>query len=422
MSALAKLIDREAERAYLAEVIGAPATLEWLRLDAEQFGDPRNATIARAVLDIFAAGEDVDPVAVRRRLIRGGQLERAGGESALLEIFNSATHTSPTAAAERIRELHRARTMRDALLRATARAEEGNVHEAAAIVQQLAESSGEGQRREVLTAHQAAVAAMEHMGTMREKARTSLVPTGIAELDGIVGGLEPGDLLTIGAQTNVGKSWVTLHAARAQSQAGDRAGVVSLEDPAHLWGSRLVAMESGVSTARIRRRALSQTDFSSIASGIKVIEGHGIDIAIATGSSCAQVIDTMRALVRERGSRCIWIDYAQALLMGGGGQAAHGEQRSNITAIKSAALRLGVPVVLLSQIKRGENPDREPSKYDLKEGGDLEIKSEMVVMMWRDAQHADLLCMKLDKSKVGGVGQAWAYRQLESGALRSVDQ
>jgi replicative DNA helicase len=417
MSRAHQLVDREAERAYLAEVIASPALLDTLRVSPDELGEGRYAAILQAAQDVREAGEEVNLVSLRRWLLESRKLAVAGGDEGLLELHNSATHTSPREAMQRIRELHHARAVREALLRALGLAEAGNASAAMAVVQNLSDRAGAESRRSVVTAHEAAVAAIEHMGAMNDRDTSQLVPTGLGVLDGIVGGLEPGDLLTIGAQTNVGKSWVALTGARAQAHAGHRTGIISLEDPAHLWGARLVAIESGVSTAKMRQRRLTPDDFVSIGKGVELVRGKGIDIAIATGATCPEVVDLMRTMVRDRRSRCIWIDYAQALPLTGG-HSAHDAQRANVTAIKAAAARLGVPVVLLAQIKRGENPDREPTKYDLKEGGDLEIKSEMVVMMWRDV--TQMLHMKLDKSKVGGVGTRWAYAQQDCGRLEMV--
>jgi len=197
---------------------------------------------------------------------------------------------------------------------------------------------------------------------------------------------------------------------------GHRVGIVSLEDPKHLWGSRILSVMSGVSSNAMRRRQLSASDYSHIADALGRARRIGIHLAVEVGATVFQVVDTMRALVRDRGCSLVIVDYAQCL---DGVEAAsqHQAQKRMVTMIKSCAARNGVPLVLMSQIKRGDNPTREPTKYDLKEGGDLEIKSEYALMLWRTKEEPTAIHGKLDKSKVGGNGLRIKLAQRATGVL-----
>ena len=153
--------------------------------------------------------------------------------------------------------------------------------------------------------------------------------------------------------------------------------------------------------------------------------GLPLDVVPAIGASIYEIIDTMRMLVLDRGCEVVTVDYAQCL-HGVDANSDHAALKRMVGMLKSAAERLGVPLILTSQIKRGDDPDREPAMYDLKEGGDLEIKSEYVVMLWRGkpvpgGPLSARIHAKLAKSKVGGVGLRWDWLQQESGALREAD-
>lgn len=81
-----------------------------------------------------------------------------------------------------------------------------------------------------------------------------------------------------------------------------------------------------------------------------------------------------------------------------------------MTRLKAHAARLGVALVIVSQLSRPKDKGEgyEPNKHDLKESGDLENGAEYVVLLWRSKDHDFApVHLKLAKSKNGGIGNVW---------------
>ncbi len=414
----APLHDHQIEREYLGALVQDPGHIDRFPIAPRELHSVRHAAVLEAILALHERKEPIDLLAVRGELERSGTLKRAGGEDGFTDAV-----VSPTASAEalrvRIRELAMLRDVRDKMLRAVVLLDAHDIEGAIGIVHEVADAARLERQREVIASLALMRTTVDHLGLFQDNAPTRLIPTGLSALDEAIGGLEAGDLLTIGAATNVGKSWIALTSAVGAARLGYGVGIISLEDPKHLWGSRLLTMLSGVSSRDMRRRALGPADYDALARVMNDSRELGVHIAIATGASVHEVIDTMRALVRDHGCRSIVIDYAQCL-HGVEASSEHVAAKRMYTMLKGAAERLGVPLILLSQVNRAAAD--EPSKKDLKEGGDLENKSEYVVMLWRGPSERDgttstELRAKLDKSKVGGNGKRFAYRQLPSGAL-----
>lgn len=413
------LTDHNAERQYLGAALTDESVLDRFPVSPIDFERRSHAIVYTAIVLLHSQKQTVDLVTVISELERSGQLRAVGDHDGVYACI-----AAPEAPVEvlqgRLRDLGRLRTMREQLMRAVVRCEQYDASGALDVVNEISEAETSAKHRRIYSAAELVEDTVEHLGLYRESSPTKLIPTGIAALDAEIGGLEAGDMLTFGAQTNVGKSWMALSCAHEIARQGYRAGIVSLEDPARLWGSRMLSMLSDVASKDLRSKRLDVKAYDQLNTARQRARDLGVELATATGATVHEVVDTMRVLVRERGCHVVMVDYAQCL-HGVTASSDHQALKRMVTMVKTAAERLGVPLVLFSQIKRGDNPDREPTKYDLKEGGDLEIKSEYVVMLWRekvaDGLSRSVLQGKLDKSKVGGNGTELTWKQLASGAL-----
>ena len=410
--------DQSAERQYLASVMSDPSTLERYRVEPRDMAWDAHRDVLRALVELVDGGESFDVGKLRNRLEVAGRLERVGGIEGLVSLMEP-PQVSAESLRERILSLSEVRSMREGMVEALNHCDAHRTDAAVETLNRIVESVRAKNDRKIVSFNEAMRSAVAHVAS--EASRSGLVPTGLGVLDYYVGGLSAGDMLTIGGPTNVGKSWVTLFGSHSTADKKRRVGVISLEDPEHLWGSRGLSIEAGVNSGKIRQaRGLSREDMGKIEHAVKT-RHLDLYMAMSIGANYRDVIQDMRRLVHEYGCEIVWVDYAQCLYGVEGAATGHQAQKIMYTHLKAAAARLGVPLVLLSQISRGENPDREPSKYDLKEGGDLEIKSEFIVMIWRESgegANPNVVKAKIDKSKVRGVGTRWWFEQQDSGALK----
>ena len=123
----------------------------------------------------------------------------------------------------------------------------------------------------------------------------------------------------------------------------------------------------------------------------------------------------------SRGARLIAVDYLQEIHASKHQQDRRNEVRFVSSRLKAHARRLGVALLLVSQIarpKEGET-NKRPSKHALKESGDVANMAEVILTLWRERED-DFAPIRVTvvKSKWGGVGKEWEMlRSTDTGRL-----
>lgn len=418
------LHDLEAERSYIAWGFLDAALLDQYPVDVEQLFEARYQLVLAAMHELREQGQPVDTIAVRRVLELRGKLQAAGGDEGLLRITNQAPATFVSTTAPRIRELATLRETRKKLALALEACNEARLAAALDLVNDVSDRARIATQHEILTGGQCVEHAITAYRTLDDSPSVAAIaePTGMANFDAVIEGFGPEDWLTIGAETNVGKSWVALTNAVARAKLGRRTGIISLEDPKKRWGTRLAAALSGISATTLKGRKVGRDDFPKVANAVAEAHRLGIVIGYALDGNIYRVIDTMRALVLDHGCTFLELDYAQNLEGDElAGETTHTSFSRRYTKLRRAIERLGVPLAVLSQVKRDKASRRGPSRGDLKEGGNLENKSDYVVMLRRDTKRKNVIHAVIDKSKDGGNGVSWEYEQQRSGLLVESD-
>jgi replicative DNA helicase len=210
--------DLQAEESLLgammleAEAIATAAGL----LRADDFYKPAHSHVFDAIHALYASGQPVDPVTVADELRRNGLLETVGGHQTLVDIMASAPATTNSAGYARIVEEH-------ALLRRLI-----------AVAGEIAEI-GYGLPEDITKAIDRAEALVYDVNQRRVTDSTSKiedllglnldrleqlygrgdaitgVPTGYVDLDDLLSGLQPSNLVIVGARPAMGKcvAWDT---------------------------------------------------------------------------------------------------------------------------------------------------------------------------------------------------------------------
>jgi len=248
--------------------------------------------------------------------------------------------------------------------------------------------------------------------------RTELVPTGVHTIDSAIGGISPGDAVVIGGTTGVGKSTVTVAMAFAQAELGRHVGLVVLEDAADVYGARALASIAGVNSIRMRRGDIGPDDAARVERGIEALKGVPISLVYAAGFGLKQVIESAKALC-ESGCKVLYLDYLQAI------SGVSDNRRQEITtamrSIHAVGAAYGVPTIFVSQLRRIVDEDgnpKRPSRYHLKESGDIENAARLIILLARD-KNSNIVGW-VEKSTSGAEGTKFTMARDESGALREV--
>lgn len=212
---------------------------------------------------------------------------------------------------------------------------------------------------------------------------------------------------------------------------GIRCGLVSVEDPAAEWGSKIIGHRGQVNTGGMWSAAGSQEDWQRATRAVvgAASKPDCIRLMHAKSGTIDEVVQCMSRLVRVHRSQVLLVDYLQAITS----PASKAMTRRDATdlvigRLMSAARVLDVPLVLMSQLSRAEKTNRfpEPHLGDLKESGTLENSATSVLMLWivtdDNADHRyGLVKAKIAKDKRQPRGERWCMRRGHGQVLYEVE-
>ena len=228
------------------------------------------------------------------------------------------------------------------------------------------------------------------------------IATGMSDLDRLMGGLQRSDLVILAGRPAMGKTSLATNIGFAIARAyrrgvengvnktvdGGIVGFFSLEMSAEQLATRILAEQSGISSALIRRGAFEEHQFNDLVSAATAMQTLPFYIDQTGGISIGALAARARRLKRQKGLDLLIVDYLQ--LLSGSGKNANASRVNEITEIttglKALAKELEVPIVALSQLSRQvENrEDKRPQLADLRESGSIEQDADVVLFVFRE--------------------------------------
>jgi len=228
------------------------------------------------------------------------------------------------------------------------------------------------------------------------------IATGLANLDRMMGGLQPSDLIILAGRPAMGKTSLATNIATniAQNYRGDvetdgspkalDGGVVgffSLEMSAEQLATRIVSEQSEVSSSKIRRGEITEAEFTKLTICSQEMQRIPLYIDETGGISIAQLAARARRLKRQKGLDVMIVDYIQLMQGSSKSQGNRVQEVTEITTgLKALAKELNVPIVALSQLSRQveSRDDKRPQLADLRESGSIEQDADVVLFVYRE--------------------------------------
>jgi replicative DNA helicase len=358
----------------------------------DDFYKPAHGHVFEAILSLYERGEPADPVTVADELRRVDLLEAVGGGAVLISLQANTPATSNAARYARIVEEH-------ALLRrligvAGEIAEMGySVPEDIEQVVDDAETLvfGVAQRRTVDTLRPIRDLLEDSLDRLEEMfgrgESITGVPTGYADLDDRLAGLQPSNLVVVGARPGMGKTSFALGiVAHAAMEARTPVLFFSLEMSHPEISQRLLSAEARVDATRLRNGRLQESDWPKITHAIGRLAEAPIFVDDNPNISVMDIRAKARRMKSREGLGLIIVDYLQ--LMTGRSRAENRQvEISEISRnLKVLARELSVPVIALSQLSRNleTRTDKRPVLADLRESGAIEQDADVVLFIYRD--------------------------------------
>ncbi len=229
------------------------------------------------------------------------------------------------------------------------------------------------------------------------------IATGLSDLDRLTGGLQRSDLIILAARPAMGKTSLATNIAfavaaayrssteadgRIKTENGGIVGFFSLEMSSEQLATRILAEQSEISSADIRRGNIHESQFSKLVDTSNMLAKVPLYIDDTGGISVSQLAARARRLKRQKGLDLLIVDYLQ-LLSGNSKNSSQNrvqELTEITTSLKALAKELEVPIVALSQLSRQvENrDDKRPQLSDLRESGSIEQDADVVMFIYRE--------------------------------------
>ncbi len=387
---------------------------EFLR--PEHFYDNNCGGIFEAMMSLYEARSPIDIVTVAEKLKEKKRLTKVGGRAFLSKLASEV----PTAAnAESYGQIVKALSAKRELISAAARITEKAFDESLPSAELLDAAEQEiftlSQKhlksvptslREVLTASFDRLDELQKLGTGLRG-----VPTGFAQLDRTLAGMQDSNLLILAARPGLGKTAFCLNMARHVAvEEKLPTCVFSLEMSKEELVDRLLVRQGLIDAWKLKTGQLSDSDFASLSEAMGVLAEAPLYIDDTPGLTVTELRTKARRLQVDKGIRFIIVDYLQLM---------HGRTRDNRVAevseisqgLKNLARELKLPIVAAAQLSRAmEVRGGRPRLSDLRESGSIEQDADVVCFLHReDEEVREIVTCSVEKHRNGPTGSFNLY-------------
>lgn len=243
------------------------------------------------------------------------------------------------------------------------------------------------------------------------------IPSSFTDLDKMINGLSPSNLMILAARPAMGKTAFAINIAENVCfKQNIPVGIFSLEMSAEQLVHRIVCSQAEVESDKIKTGALSGLEYQQIVGAVNRMQNYVMVIDDQPGLKITDLRARARRMKEIYGIGFLVIDYLQ--LISGSGTSRGVENRQNEISeisrmLKNLARELNVPILCLSQLSRKveERQGHRPMMSDLRESGSIEQDSDIVMFLLRREYYdphdkpgmAELIIAKNRHGSVGSV-------------------
>ncbi len=219
------------------------------------------------------------------------------------------------------------------------------------------------------------------------------VMTHFSGLDGILFGMNKGDLIIVGARPAMGKTSFVLNIAENAAYKGKKTVCIfSLEMSGEELVKRMLSTEACIPSTVLRSGNLTAQDWNKLGMAASKLAECNIYIDGTTESTVSRIKAKLNRIKGLKSNGLVIIDYLQ--LMQDPNEKRNG-RTAEVSAIsrnlKIMAKELEVPVICCSQLNRELEKTKEkmPTMADLRESGSIEQDADMVMLLYKKDDYAE---------------------------------
>lgn len=384
----------EAEEAVLGALLIDPDAIIRVAtfLRPKDFFLQRNGWIYEAILNLHSRREPPDLITLTDELERQNQLAEIGGPAYLTDLIN-ATPTSIHVEyyAKIVERTAILRRLIDGATQIAQLAYEDTdevaeiIDRAESIIFGVTERRSERDLRPIRHAIDRYYDLIEYRS--QHQGELMGIPTGLKDLDRLLGGLQRSDLIVLAGRPGMGKTSLALSMAlQASRKWNKRIAIFSLEMSDEQLVQRLLSAETGIDSQRLRLGQIRDEEWPVFIQATSLLADTSIFLDDTPAISAMELRTKARRLEAEHGLDMLIVDYMQ--LMRGDVRSENRQQEISYISrsLKELARELNIPVVAASQLSRAveSRHDKRPMLSDLRESGSIEQDADVVLFVYRD--------------------------------------
>ena len=231
--------------------------------------------------------------------------------------------------------------------------------------------------------------------------------SGLEEMDALLLGMRPGELILLAARPSMGKSALGFEMARRVAKGKGRVLIVSMEMSQDQVMGRWAEAMSGVQTRRVERGLCpakyagtkteaaypSSEELARYLTAVaEIAEYPYLEICDQGALTTARIrTAALSQSARMGGLDLLVVDHTALIAppRGGGYETAAKREGQKSRELKALAKELGAPVLLMQQLNRGleMRVDKRPQLSDLRDSGEHEENADVVLGLYWDGYY-----------------------------------
>ncbi len=382
-------------------------------LRSEMFYNENNGKIYEGMMTLYENRDPIDVLTVSDWLKKEKLLDRVGGKSYLAELSNEVPVASHVI---KYSQIVRDCYIKRLLISAGAEMGEMGFDEGKPLIEILDKAeqsiyalSQTHIKKSFVAIKDALAESFDRLDSLHNSPDGLRgVPSGFADLDNMLAGMQDSNLIILAARPGIGKT--TFATNIAQYVAVEKkmpVGYFALEMSNLEMVDRMLVGQANIDAWKLKTGNLKDDDFAKLSEAMGVMADSPLFIDDTPGQSILEIRTKARKLHSQVGLKLLVVDYLQLVV----GDKSYESRVQEVGAIsqglKNLARELRVPVLALSQLNRGiENrTDKSPQLSDLRESGSIEQDADVVMFLYRnDDNLVEDVKLSIAKHRNGGLG------------------
>jgi len=384
----------EAEQATIGSILIDPdvAHIAFPLVKSADFYDDKHRLIYQTMLEMNAQNMPTDLVTVSSKLRESGNLEKVGTMSYLVELMESTPSSLHIEYyANIVKQYSKLRVVVLAAKKVVNAAEGANNESVNSILDKSADMLYNALRDEnserLVTSEQMMVEYWDDLEKRYNSPTIAEISTGFEELDLVINGYAPSDLVIIAGRPSWGKTSFMMSSLLSLGKVSTPAVLFPYEMSKLQTSQRLVSQLSKVPLLKIKTAiGLSDQELQRMTKAVGEISKYPIYVDPHAFGDIYYLISAIRSYVARYGVKVVFIDYLQIIPTAT--DDLTNEFGKMTRMLKLLAVSLNITVVLVSQLNRNleGRAEKRPRLSDLRQSGRIEEDADVVLFVYRDLE------------------------------------